>query len=718
MTSKGWGAVGALTVAAVVICIVSCGVERPQPPATAVRPVTDTYHGVAVVDNYQWLEKASDTEVQRWSKAENQFAQDVLAKIPVRQAIAERLKQLYKEATPSYRGFHAQGGLVFALKDDPTKDQPMLVVMKSPQDLTTERVVLDPNALDPSGLTSIDFFVVSPDAALVAVSLSKGGREDGDVHVFRVSDGSRLSDVVPRVNGPTAGGDVAWKADGSGFYYSHYPRTGEKPADSLRFYQQVYFHKIGTPTETDTYEIGREFPAIAEISFETSPDNKFVVARVANGDGGRCSHYLKGPTGGWQQITRDDDLVPALQFGPDNSLYGLSHLNTPRGQILQLPVDRPDLKSARVVVPESDVVIDNFLVTQSKIFVADVVGGPSQVRIMDRDGAFQKLVPILPVSSVDGLICLGGDKVLYRNQNYTTPDAVYVFEPSEGSAVKTAIQTTSPADFSDVEVIRDVAVSKDGTRVPMSIIRRKGTVLNGQNPTILYGYGGYGIIERPWYDREMSLWLDHGGVYVKANIRGGGDFGEAWHLGGNLTNKQNVFDDFAACAQFLIDKKYTNPSKLAIRGGSNGGLLMGAVMMQHPDLFKAVVCEKGVLDMMRVELDPNGAFNTTEYGSVKNPEQFKALLAYSPFTNVKPGVRYPDVLFTADENDGRVLAYHSKKTAAALQAASPQSLTLLVITAGRGHGIGSSLTDDLINSTNVYSFLFDRLGVDFRASAK
>ncbi len=703
---------------ATIIAVAGCGVDHQHPPVAAVKPVTDTYHGVAVVDNYQWLENASDSEVQKWSQAENQYAQDVLGKIPARQAIADRLTQLYKEATPTYGSFHYQGGVLFALKNDPAKDQPMLVVMTSPQDLTTERVVFDPNVLDPSGLTSIDFFVVSSDAALVAVSLSKGGREDGDVHVFHVSDGSQLSDVVLRVNGPTAGGDVAWKADGSGFYYSHYPRTGEKPQDSLRFYQQIYFHQLGTPTESDTYEIGKDCPAIAEITFETSPDNKYIVAQVANGDGGLFSHYLKGPSGGWQQIARDEDLVPWVKFGPDNSLYLLSHLNTPRGQILQLPVGKPDLKSARVVVPESDVVIDDILVTQTKMFVSDVVGGPSQIRILDRDGAFQKLVPVLPVSSVDGLTCVGGDKILYGNQSYTTPKAVYLFEPSEGSTIKTAMQTTSPADFSNVEVIREVAISKDGTRVPMSIIRRKGTVLNGQNPTVLYGYGGYGLTQQPTYDREISLWLDHGGVYVKTNIRGGGEFGEAWHLGGNLTNKQNVFDDFAACAQFLIDKKYTNPSKLAIRGGSNGGLLMGATLTQHPNLFKAVVCEKGVLDMLRVELGPNGAFNTTEYGTVANPEQFQALRAYSPYANIKPGVRYPDVLFTADENDGRVLSYHSKKTTAALQATSPESLTLLLVTAGRGHGIGSSLSNNLVNSTNVYSFLFDRLAVDFKTPAK
>ncbi|MEW5797107.1 MAG: prolyl oligopeptidase family serine peptidase [Candidatus Zixiibacteriota bacterium] len=701
-----------------VVALSGCGADQAKPPVTDVRPVTDTHHGVAVVDNYRWLEKADDLEVQQWSEAQTRYAREHLDNIPVRAAIAGRLQQLYQEATPTYGGFHFQDGLLFALKDDPTKDQPMLVAMTTPHDLSTERVILDPNVLDPSGLTSIDFFVVSPDASLVAVSLSEGGSEDGDVHVFRVASGEALGDVVPRVNGPTAGGDVAWTPDGSGFYYSHYPRSGERPPDSLRFYQQVYFHRLGTPAESDTYEIGEQFPAIAEIEFETSPDNQFVIACVANGDGGEFAHYLRRPLGNWQQITRHEDLIPTVEFGPDNSLYLLSHLGSPRGKVMHLTPGEFDIARAHTVVDESEVVVIGFTVTQNMIFVNDVVGGPSQVRVLERDGAFQKTVPILPVSSVGSLVGLGGDKIMFTNESYTVPRTVFTYEASEGAPLKTAMETTSPADFSDVEVVREYATSKDGTQVPMSIIRRKGTVLNRQNPTVLYGYGGYGSVQSPGYDRNLSLWLDQGGVYVKANIRGGGEFGEEWHLAGNLANKQNVFDDFAACAQYLIDKGYTNPSKLAIRGGSNGGLLVGAVMMQHPDLFKAVVCEKGVLDMMRVEFDPNGAFNVTEFGTVTNPEHFGALHAYSPYGNVVEGRNYPDVLFTADENDGRVLSYHSKKTAAALQAASPSSLTLVNVTTGRGHGIGSSLTDDIANYADVYAFLFDRLGVEYRTAGK
>lgn len=698
-----------------IVCLIlaGCGGDAAGPPVTALTPVTDTYHGVEVVDNFRWLEN-SDQAVSDWTDQQNRYSRAYLDNITVREAIADKLQQLYDESSPEYYKFYSHDGKLFAFKDDPTQDQPMLVLMDSPYNLSSERVVVDPNQLDTTGRTSIDFYVVSPDEELVAVSLSHGGSEDGDVHLFEVATGETLPDLIPKVNGPTAGGDVAWAADGSGFFYSHYPREGERPADSLRFYQQVYYHELGTPTEDDTYVIGEEFPVIAEIEFETSPDNKYVIAQVANGDGGEFSHYLRGPSGNWEQITRDSDLIPTVKFGSDNSLYALSHKDSPRGKILHLPPGRSDFTRARTVVKESDVVLNAFVVTDNKIFTTDVVGGPSQVRVLDRNGTFQMIVPILPVSSARGLISLGGDKVLFRNQSYTEPSACYTYEPSEGALLKTAMVVSSPADFSDVEVVREFATSKDGTQVPMNILRRKGTELNGQNPTILYGYGGYGSIQSPSLDKKMSLWLDNGGVFVKANIRGGGEFGEEWHLAGNLTNKQNVFDDFAACAQYLIDSKYTNPSKMAIWGGSNGGLLVGAVMTQHPELFRAVVCQKGVLDMLRVELDPNGAFNVTEFGTVTLPDHFEALHAYSPYHSVTDGTRYPDVIFTADENDGRVLPYHSRKMTAAVQAASPNSLTLLRATSGRGHGIGSSQSDDIAMYSDLYSFLFDRLGVEFK----
>jgi len=364
------------------------------------------------------------------------------------------------------------------------------------------------------------------------------------------------------------------------------------------------------------------------------------------------------------------------------------------------------------------VVIQHFLPTAIKIYVQDLAGGPSQIRVLDQTGRLQEFVSLIPVSSVWGMISMGGGSILFTNASYLEPPACYTYEPTQGKPLRTALYVTSLADFSDVEVAREFAISKDGTQVPMNIIRRKGTKLDSNNPTILYGYGGFGISETPRYDRTLSLWLNQGGVYVIANLRGGGEFGEEWHKAGNLTNKQNVFDDFAACAQYLIDTGYTNPSKLAIKGGSNGGLLVGATMTQHPELFRAVVCQKGVLDMLRVELDPNGEFNVTEFGTVKDPEQFRALYAYSPYHNVADGTHYADCLITADENDGRVNPSNSRKMVGCLQAATgSEGYVLLRMSSGSGQGIGSALSQDIALYADTYAFLFDRLGVGFKPVA-
>jgi prolyl oligopeptidase len=304
-----------------------------------------------------------------------------------------------------------------------------------------------------------------------------------------------------------------------------------------------------------------------------------------------------------------------------------------------------------------------------------------------------------------------GDEVLFSSSSYLAPTAWYHFNPASGEAQRTALFETSPADFSDCEVVREFATSKDGTKVPVNIIRLKGTKLNGKNPTLLTGYGGYGISQRPNFSDSRRVWLEQGGIWAIANLRGGGEYGEEWHLAGNLTKKQNVFDDFAACAEHLIKAGYTNPSKLVIEGGSNGGLLMGAVLTQHPDLFAAVVTHVGIYDMLRVELDPNGAFNVTEFGTVKDPEQFKALYAYSPYHHVVDKKAYPAVFLLTGENDGRVNPLHSRKMAARLQAATGSKKPVLLWTSRSGHGIGSALSERISRSADVFAFMFDQLGV-------
>lgn len=699
-----------VTVLAAGSAVFSAVVQVPPPPATARKPVTDVYHGISVVDDYRWLEDSNDPAVRKWSDAQNKRTHTVLDALPERTVIAKKLRALYVAKSTRYSDLQYRGGVLFAMKDQPPKQQPMLVAMKSPGDPKSERVVLDPNYLDSSGRTTIDFYVTSVDGSKVAVCMSKNGSEDGSVSVFNASTGKALPDVIPGVNYPTAGGSVAWRGDGAGFFYTRYPRGDERAPEDMHFYQEVFYHQLGTPTSDDAYVLGGDFPRIAETALATSDDGQYVLAAVSNGDGGEYAHYVMGPDKWWNQVTTFADKINSVVFGPDDALYLLSHKDAPRGKVLRLVVGQTKLADATVVIAPSDAVITGVTPSRDHIFVDDVIGGPSRIRVCDTFGKQTAVVPSPAIGSAVGGLMLG-DTLLYSSQSFTQPPAWYRYDPATGKSTRTAMFTQPPADFSDVDVLRATATSKDGAKVPMSIVMRKGTKLDGTNPTLLTGYGGYGIIEAPGFRRALQVWLDAGGILVDANIRGGGEFGEEWHLAGNLTKKQNVFDDFAACAQYLIKAKYTSPARLAIQGGSNGGLLMGAVLTQHPELFRAVVSEVGDYDMLREETTDNGQFNTTEFGSVKDEDQFKALYAYSPYHHVKDGTQYPAVLFTAGDNDGRVVPWNSRKMTARLQASGTKRPILLRTSATSGHGIGDSLDESISEQADIYAFLFWQLGM-------
>jgi len=537
-----------------------------------------------------------------------------------------------------------------------------------------------------------------------------------------VDTGKELSDVIPRVQYPTGGGSAAWTADGTGILYTRYPHQGERPEADVNFYQQVWFHRLGAPVSDDKLEIGADFPRIAEVELETSENGQWIVASLANGDGGDFAHYVRNSSGQWQQISHFEDGVKAAKIGRDNSLYLLSRKDAPHGKILRLPLEvigqatetaAPLLSAAKLVAPEREGVVQEFAPADHGIYNNDLMGGPSALAYFPQQIDKPVEISILPVSSVSGLNSWRGDDLVFGNVSYLKPFAWFSFTPGSKAPKRTALYMTSPVDFDDLEVVREFATSKDGTKVPLNILRKKGLELNGQNPTILYGYGGYGVSVTPGFDSTRRIWFDAGGVYAVANLRGGGEYGEAWHKAGNLTHKQNVFDDFIAAAEHLIQRRYTSSPKLAVEGGSNGGLLMGAFLTQRPELARAVVSHVGIYDMLRIELDPNGQFNVTEFGTVKDPDQFKALYAYSPYHHVRQDVKYPAVLFTTGDNDGRVNPAQSRKMTARLQAVSASSQPILFrSTASAGHGIGTALKVRIAEQADVLSFLFDQLGID------
>jgi prolyl oligopeptidase len=682
-----------------------------QPPATPKRSVTDTYHGVQVSDDYRWLEDFSNPEVKAWSDAQNAYARKYLDGLSQRAACYEQIRKLVNRTSAGYYSLRWRGGAWFAMKRQPPKEQPMLVWMSSPDEPVDEHTIVDPNAIDNKGGTGIDFYVPSLDGKRVAVSISRGGSESGDVHVYNTATGQDTGDLIPRVNGGTAGGSLAWNADGSGFWYTRYPRAGERPAADLDFYQQVYFHKLGTKTEADTYALGKDFPRIAEINLLTSEDGRYVMARMANGDGGEFAHYLRKPSGEWIQITRFTDEISEVQFGSGGDLYLLSRHDAPMGKVLQMPLANPRLDQAKVLVSEGKLAIRGLVAAGRRLYVLDQAGGPSQVRVFRAEGGPADVLPLPPVAGVAGVAPAGGDKLLVRITTFLSPPAWHRYDPAAKKLTPTGLRETGAADFSDAEVVREFATSHDGTKVPLNIIRRRETRLDGSNPVLLIAYGGYGISLGPFYNAGMRPYLDRGVVYVLANLRGGGEYGEAWHRAGMLTRKQNVFDDFAAAAQWLIDEHYTTPARLAIEGGSNGGLLMGAALTQHKELFRAVVSHVGIYDMLRVELQPNGAFNVTEYGTVKEQDQFRALYGYSPYHHVEDGAQYPAVLFLTGANDPRVDPSHSRKMTARLQASGTKRLVLLRTTIKAGHGIGTALSEQIAQEADVMAFLFDQWGI-------
>lgn len=698
-----------------------------ESPRTAKSPVVDAYHGVRVTDDYRWLEEAGAAAVKEWSAAQTRATRAYLDRLPERAAIEARLTELYAKDAPSYGGLVARPGCLFALKFQPPKQQRLLVTLAAADDLASEKTVLDPNEIEPHGQVAMDWFVPSPDGKLLAVCLSRHGSEEGTLYFYQTAGGERLPDRIPRVQFPTGGGSAAWGPDGKTVYYTRYPSPDEKPDADRHFFQQVYRHELGTPAETDAYCVGREFPRIAEVTLHASRDGRWMLAGVANGDGGEHAHYVLdlragGRAESWRQVTRFEDGIKEAAFAPDGgSLYLRSVKDAPRGKILRLPLAADArLEKAELIVPESEAVIVGLTTTASFLYVEDLIGGPSRVRRFDLRGKNARVLPLPATSGVGQLLAWAqrpdDDRVLLLETGYTEPSAWYLHDPlasgGEGTLRKTALFSTSPVDFSDIEALREFAVARDGVQIPVNILRRKGTRLDGSNPTLLTGYGGYGMSLRPGFNFTNRLWFDHGGVIVVANLRGGGEYGEEWHLAGNLTRKQTVFDDFAACARHLIERGYTRPEKLAAEGGSNGGLLMGAFLTQHPELVRAVVAHVGLYDMLRVELDPNGAFNITEFGTVREPEQFKALYAYSPYHRVTDGTCYPAVFFLAGENDGRVNPAHSRKMTARLQAATGSGRPVILrLSAASGHGMGTALTERIAQKADTLAFLFDQLGM-------
>jgi prolyl oligopeptidase len=692
-------------------------------PVARIETVEDVFFESKVADPYRWLEDWTDTEVKVWSEGQNAYTRKILASLPERAAVHARITEILKSAqSVSYGSLRMAGAdKLFAMKRDPAKQQSVLVLMAVDGDPSHEKPFVDPNEVDPSGGTTIDWYEPSHDGSMVAVSMSSGGSESGDVHVYKVPSGEETDVITERVNGGTAGGDLAWFPDDAGFYYTRYPRAGERSEEDMHFFQQVWRHALGTSAAEDSYVIGEDFPRIAEIRLSVDAAGDRLLVWVQDGDSNRFEMHLRQPDGKWNKFSEFSDGAIQANFGPDDSLYVISVAQAPRGRLLKLDAAAPDMSKAVEIIAESDNTLSHgfyshysptLVVAQDRIYAVFQAGGPNKLMVYSLDGKPLGSPEQDEVSAIFGLTPGGASKVYFATESYVAMAQWFRYDARDETTTQLAISSESPVDYSDVTVVREFATSKDGTRVPVNILMPQGARRDGSNAVLVTGYGGYGLSMTPYASMSRHILFEHGVLFAEANLRGGGEYGEEWHLQGNLTNKQNVFDDFAAVIKHLVDQGYAARDRVAIVGGSNGGLLMGATVVQHPDLVAAAVSHVGIYDMLRAELNPNGEFNIPEFGTVNDPAQFAALRAYSPYHNIEDGVSYPPMLIPTGANDPRVEPFHSRKFTARMQAAQNGNGLVLLRTSGdTGHGGGTPLDETIEQLTDQYAFVFHHLNV-------
>ena len=669
-------------------------------PETKRGDVVDDYHGTKVADPYRWLEEPDSAETKAWVVEQNKVTQSFLNEIPDRAVLKERLTKLWnyvRYGTPSVRK-----GRYFFSRNDGLQNQAVLYVADA---LDAEpRVLLDPNKLSAEGTVALTGTELSDDGELLAYGLAKAGSDWQEWRVRDVDTGKDRDDLVQWVKFSGA----SWLQDGSGFYYSRYdePKAGEQ-LTGQNFYQKLYFHKLGTPQSDDKLIYERADQKEWGFGGGVTDDGHYLIISVWRGTDPKNQVF-------YRDLTVKDAPVVELLTGFDadysfianigTTFYFRTDLDAPRYRVIAIDIHKPAEK--REVIPEQTGVLEGVSLFGDRFFATYMLDARNEVREFALDGALRRNIELPGIGSVGGF---GGRRdateTFFSFTGFTTPTIIYRYDltTDKSSVFRKADVDFKPEDYETKQVFYE---SKDKTRVPMFITHKKGLKLDGSNPTILYGYGGFNISLTPGFAAGRIAWLEQGGVLAIPNLRGGGEYGREWHEAGMIEKKQNVFDDFIAAAEFLIKEGYTRPDKLAISGGSNGGLLVGACVTQRPDLFGAAVPDVGVMDMLRFHKFTIGWAWTKEYGSSDDAEQFQVLHKYSPLHNLKSGTKYPAVMVTTADHDDRVVPAHSFKFAAALQAAQGgEAPTLIRIETSAGHGAGTPTTKQIEKLADTYAFL-------------
>ena len=691
------------------VSLVSHAPLVPQAPASPQHAASTVLHGVRVADPWRWLEDGNNPQVKAWIGAQNAYTDQAIAAMPLADTLNQRVRKLAITST-TRSAPRLVGNTLFYLRETPPQPQPVLV--SRPWPVGSPQVRIDPNA--DGGRTAITGFWPAPDGRHLAWGTAEGGSELTTIQVLDLSTGKTLDDRLPWAGGGTTPQGLAWDADGKGFVYVRFPppAAGQQVK---QFHAALVHHELGQPASKDRVVFGKDFSEIAEYRLLPAPDGKVLAVLANRGDGGPAEVWLRHD-GSWNKVLGSEANVRgAAWLGA--RLAVMSFADAPRGKLLALSADgkaSPLLAQRYGAVQNVAPVAGGFLVTRS--------WGPDWwVEQYDAKGAFVRRLA-LPDSGISiGSIASShtSSTALISWSGWTTPTRWDAFDADKGS-LKTVFSVVPAGDYSRIRSHRLEAVSTDGTRIPVTVLAAEGVRPNGRNPTILYGYGGFDIPMTPRFLGDKLAWLERGGVYAVANTRGGNEFGQCWHHQGQKLDKQNVFDDFHAAAMALVESGWTDRRHLGIMGGSNGGLLMGSQIVQHPDDYRAVVSMVGIYDMLRHQTNfANGKYNVPEYGDIHDAAQFKATLAYSPLQNVKAGTRYPAVLMTTGVNDPRVAPWQSRKFTAALQTASISGMPILLLTRMHaGHGIGAPFSQRVGNAAIALGFFAHELGLPAQTLGK
>jgi prolyl oligopeptidase len=671
------------------------------PPARKADQVDD-YHGVKVADPYRWLEDPDAAESRAWIEAQNKLTFDFLNRIPEREKIKARLTQLwnFEKYTPPFK----EGGRYFYFKNDGLQNQDVLWTQNALAD--APRALLDPNTLSKDGTVALSGLAVSEDGKHLAYAISTAGSDWQEWKVREIESGQDLADHVKwsKFSG------ASWTSDGKGFFYSRYDEPNEKTKlEDANYFQKLYYHQLGAPQSADALIYERKDHKEWGFSGDVTEDGRYLVINVWQGtDPKNLIFYqdLQAPGGGVVELINSFDASYTFVGNDGATFWFRGDLNAPRGAILAIDTRRPDRSQWRVVVPEAKETLENVSLVGDHFIASYLKDARSRIKVFALDGKFVREIELPGLGTASGFNGKRKDaETFYAFTSFTSPTTIYRYDVKTG---KSTLHRQPKVDFNpaDYETKQVFYTSKDGTRVPMFITHKRGLKLDGWNPTLLYGYGGFNVSLSPAFSISNIVWMEMGGVYAQPNLRGGNEYGEEWHLAGTKARKQNVFDDFIAAAEWLIANKYTSTPKLAIYGGSNGGLLVGACMTQRPELFGAALPAVGVLDMLRFHKFTIGWAWTSDYGSPDNAEDFKALYAYSPLHNIKAGVKYPPTLITTADHDDRVVPAHSFKFAAALQAAQAgDAPTLIRIETKAGHGAGKPTAKIIEEISDRWGFL-------------